>query len=42
MTNRVKDLDKRMEGLRREYERELDSVRNNYESHITRFKEAEK
>jgi chromosome segregation ATPase len=42
VTTRVKDLDRRMEGLRREYERELDSVRKNYESNMTRYQEAER
>lgn len=42
MTNRLKDVEKRMDGLRREYERELDSVRKNYESHMSRYSEAER
>lgn len=42
MSSRVKDVEKRMVTLRRDYDRELDTVRKNYESHMRRSSEVER
>jgi hypothetical protein len=42
MTNRLKDVETRMIAISKEYERELNTVRKNYEQNVSRFTETER